>query len=190
MRYKSLMILTVIFVCGTLTPSVQAQFGGFDPTRAIRPQDVIRDIDRAGRQFDSARLDIMDHNPRAGRDYTKIFVRNNTGRRIWAAVHWIPFHDPRSSTLSGIGSQWSTKAWISLAPGETVHAGNTSNTFVYFYATDKRTEWGNVKGLLLHLRFGNSTRDCRFYTAMILRNERYTFSFPEKRTEAKSPGPR
>ena len=93
------------------------------------------------REFDKARLNAMAPGFRAGRDYTKVYVKNETKDTIWVAIIDIPFvvvqgnatiiDDPQTSP-------WHVHAWYQLAPNERKHVSNTSNRNVYVYAQNNR----------------------------------------------------
>ncbi len=102
-----------------------------DPTN---PNGGLR---RELRKLDKDRLDAMSRTPRAGRDYTKIYLKNNSRERISVALRVIPFEysDGTSELKEFIpGSPWRTLAWYNLSPGERTHVTNTSNTILYTYA--------------------------------------------------------
>jgi hypothetical protein len=124
-------------------------------------------IRQGGRDLDNARLDQMSRTPRAGRDYTKLYFKNNTDRRIYLAVRFLPFawSDGTTSELSLRGSSWETRAWYNLAPGQKVHVGNTKNVYVYYYAQGDGLEWAGKHNV--RVRDGNRTRLLGFRTDTI-----------------------
>jgi hypothetical protein len=141
-------------------------------------------VRKAGGDFDNGRLDQMSRTPRAGRDYTKIYLKNNTSKTIWAAVRFTPFtwSDGTTSELKSLdtqGSAWSTKAWYKLSPGQSVHVGNTNNAYVYTYAEGGGSNWSGKH--YVDVRDGERTRRLGFSTRMIGVGppESQTFSFGE-----------
>lgn len=87
----------------------------------------------------------MSRGPRAGRDYTKVYLRNDTSEKISVAMRVIPFEvaDGNSEVQEFVeGSPWRTLKWFNLSPGERSHVANTNNTFVYTYAkSPSGKEW-------------------------------------------------
>jgi hypothetical protein len=87
----------------------------------------------------------MSRSPRAGRDYTKIYLKNETNELISVAIHVIEF-EVRDGNLTYIddpsASPWTTKKWYKLKPGERAHVVDTNNGIAYTYAkSDSGKEW-------------------------------------------------
>jgi hypothetical protein len=146
--------LTALLLAST---TAQAQLPRFDRPSDFDPFNRNSGINQLGRQIDQARLDAMSRTPRAGRDYTRLHVRNDSAVTIWVAVRFMPFRydDGRTSNLEFVGSQpaWITRAWFKLAPGQDAYVGDTNNLIYYVYAKsdDGRRVWSgnhpvNVSG--------------------------------------------
>jgi hypothetical protein len=97
------------------------------------------------RNLDDARLDLMSRDPRAGRDYTKVYVKNETREPIAVALRAIPLRVSRGeSELKEFvhGSPWQNLLWYNLGPGQRLHVVNTNNTILYTYAKSQSgKEW-------------------------------------------------
>jgi hypothetical protein len=142
-----------------------AQLPRFDRPSDFDPFNRNSGINQVGRDIDKARLDQMSRTPRAGRDYTRLFIKNGTNARVSVAVRLMPFQwsDGRTSTLQFYepGSQWSTQAWYILAPGESVYVGNTNNLYYYIYAeSNDRRVWNGQH--YLNVSDGGSVRNLGF----------------------------
>ena len=97
------------------------------------------------RNLDKARLDARSRTPRAGRDYTKVYLKNDSNETISVAMRVIPFEvADGTSTLAEFipGSPWRTLAWYKLSPGKRIDVVKTNNTILYTYAkSEAGTEW-------------------------------------------------
>lgn len=118
------------------------------------------------RDLDKGRLDMMSRDPRPGRDYTKIYIKNETPGVISVAVHYLPFQN--AGDTSGLkdysgGSGFVTKAWFNLKPGEQIHVANTANRNVYAYAEDRGGVWGGDEKTRVNVRDGGNTRSLNFF---------------------------
>lgn len=67
--------------------------------------------------------------PKVNNKY-RIFVRNNTGRPVWVAIHRLG-HEAYERW-------WKTEGWKRLNPGEKAYLWDTRNRHVYFHAHDDR----------------------------------------------------
>ena len=123
----------------------QDLFGKGSPLRNT-PFDP-RTIDQTARDVDQARLRQMSAAPRPGRDYTKLYVKNDSPGRVSVALRVDQYawsSTPTSelkSVNSGNSSPFTTLAWYNLAPGERAHVANTNNMNDYFYATGNGRTW-------------------------------------------------
>ncbi|MEW4531505.1 hypothetical protein [Maioricimonas sp. JC845] len=93
--------------------------------------DIWGDIAGKGRDFDQNRLDYMTPptHPRAGRDYTKFYVHNGTGRTQWISVER---HNDLGEYVSGYGANyWQTLGWYRLEPNQRMHVTNVTGRFTY-----------------------------------------------------------
>lgn len=172
-----LVTLAVLALAG----SAQAQFGklsDFDPTNknsginkvtGNAGTKVLNGVKKTGRDFDSARLDMMDRNPRAGRDYTKLYFKNSSNQTLYVAVRFMPFSvsngESELKSLDAQGNGWETKAWFKLSPGETKHVGNTNNMYVYYYAEGGGLDWKGQH--FVSVRDGNRTRSIGMRSTMV-----------------------
>lgn len=140
-----------LFVASTLlwfAPSLTLAQGFRIPEVDISdldPTNLDGGIRKELRNLDKARLDAMSRSPRAGRDYTKIYLKNETNEPISVAIRVILF-EVRDGNLTYIddpsASPWTTKKWYKLNPGERAHVADTNNTIVYTYAkSDSGKEW-------------------------------------------------
>ncbi len=112
---------------------------GRDLDRTVNPVRGDSDVRQLGRDFDRERLNATAPGFRAGRDYTKIHIRNDTAHTIAVAIMMVEFQVNRGeSRLSYYDpdpdAPWSKKYWILLAPGQTAYVGNTNVTTFYYYA--------------------------------------------------------
>ncbi len=136
------------------------------------------------RNLDRSILDAISNGPRAGRDYTKVYLQNHTSETIWAAVRVIPFEvsDGRTSETkeytSNSSSPWRTMGWYKLAPGERSHIVNTNNVIVYTYAkTQSGRRWAGTHPV--DIRNNNSSETLMFskrYVGLSVPHE-HTFGF-------------
>jgi hypothetical protein len=153
-----LILLATLAIAFLGTGRARAQFelpefdiSDLDPTN---PNGGLR---KELRDLDKARLDAMSRTPRAGRDYTKLYMKNDTRERISAALRVIPFEysDGTTSDLKEYtgGSPWSTLSWYELNPGQKIHVANTNNIIVYTYAKSSSGKvWSGSHGV----RVGNN----------------------------------
>ena len=101
-------------------------------------------VNKSLNEFDQRRLDEMSFAPRAGRDFTRLHLHNNSRKTIHAAVRYVVYRRPSTgdqSTLSssnagGGGADYTTQAWYTLRPGESAYVGDTSNNYFYTFAKD------------------------------------------------------
>src|SRR4051794_8324658 len=62
----------------------QAQLGG-------TLGEAINSVGEAGARLDKGRLKIMSPIPQPGRDYTKVYLHNQTGKRVFVAILYAHF---------------------------------------------------------------------------------------------------
>ena len=127
--------LFAVLVCLAATNSAKAQWRIHD----LNPLNPCAGANKALREFDKKRLNKMAPGFRAGRDYTKVYIRNKSKTPIWVAIIDIPFviHQGNETTIddpSPDNSPFRVHAWYKLDPNERQHVSNTSNRNVYFYA--------------------------------------------------------
>lgn len=97
--------------------------------------------------FDQQRLQAMSQSPRPGRDYTKLFIKNGTDRRISVALRVDTYSPPDNGNTSHLSSgnggttPFDTYAWYNLNPGQEQFIANTANINVYFYAEGGGRFW-------------------------------------------------
>jgi len=109
----------------------------------LDPTNKNSKLRQTGRDIDRERLKVMSNAPRPGRDYTKVYVRNNTREKLWVAIRYVPFewNAGNESTLAvyepDTDGPFDTFAWFELAPGERAHLANTANLNFYFYAENQ-----------------------------------------------------
>lgn len=135
-------------------------------------------VNQALQNLDQARLNQMSPSPRAGRDFTRLHIKNSTNRVLHAAVRFIPYSDPNNSQLSGmVGSGgFQTRAWFTLQPGQDVYIGNTANDIFYTYAQDDfGGQWAGND--FQWVRDGNRNRSIGFRQHYYLRVGDYTMEF-------------
>ena len=99
-------------------------------------------VNKTARQFDQERLREMSRSPRPGRDYTKVYLKNEAGRTIWVATLHQPYQFPSNASelkyYDPSADGWSQQAWYRLAPGQRVHVAYTNNINFYTYAKDNK----------------------------------------------------
>ena len=151
--------------------------GGFDPSD-LDPFKRGSDANNALNNLDQQRLNAMSPDPRPGRDYTKVFIKNNTQQTISVAVDLMPFTPPNVTVISDPGDNgFRLQAWYNLAPGATAYVGDTSNTFIYFYGQGPNMQWAG-KTIYKNVRDGAKTRQIgMFQEAIIGMPPEYTMEF-------------
>lgn len=158
--------------------------GGRDIDRTVNPVRGDSDVRRVGRDFDRARLDATAGGFRAGRDYTKLHVKNDTAHTVAVALMIDQFRVAGSeSTLAyyehNPDAPFTQKYWVLIAPGQTAYVGDTANVRFYFYAV--RSGGGQVwEGTSAYrtLRNGSGSMHVGFCEVMFVRSGlvNYTYS--------------
>jgi hypothetical protein len=168
-----------LFVLGL---TVIGMFGAGSAARAgwglsdLDPFNGQGGVNQSLKEFDQARLNAMAPGYRAGRDFSKVFIKNNTKEEISVAALAIPF-EVNATDLGPSDSPFQVLAWYNLKPGERVHIANTNNTYVYFYAQSRTGTWGG-KATYRDVRDGAKTRRLGFQQqAIIDMPEEWTMNF-------------
>jgi hypothetical protein len=148
--------------------------GGSDANKFVNK------VDKSATDFDRERLKQMSRDPRPGRDYTEIYLKNSTNQTISVAVDVRPFEViPGNVTVMSDpdDSGWRVQAWYNLAPGERVHVANTANGIVYFYAEGKGLKWDG-KAVCKDVRDGAKVRRLGFFEETFIgMPEEWTMTF-------------
>ncbi len=135
--------------CLAVPGPAAAQWGVKD----LDPFNKNAGVNKSLREFDKERLNKMAGGSRAGRDYTKNYVKNESSSPIWVAGIDIPFDVAKgneSKITDPTESPFHVHAWYKLDPDETKHVSNTSNRNVYVYAqNNKGSVWeGKTKHIV------------------------------------------
>ncbi|QEH31608.1 hypothetical protein OJF2_00730 [Aquisphaera giovannonii] len=121
----------------------------------------------AGARLDKERLKIMSPTPRPGRDYTKVYLHNQTNRKVFAAILYVHFETSgQSLSTVGGGDDWTPLQWFALNPNERVHVANTRNANVYYYAKDGAREWAG--DLARQVRDGSELKVVKYRIARVM----------------------
>jgi len=141
---------------------------------------LVNKADRAAVDCDRERLKAMSRDPRPGRDYTEIYIKNNTTQTVSVAVDVLPFQCvPGNGTVISDPDDagWRVQAWYNLAPGERAHVANTANGIVYFYAEGKGLKWDG-KAVCKDVRDGAKARRLGFFQETFIgMPEEWTMTF-------------
>ncbi len=137
-RCNSIAALTLTLL--TIGGTARAGWGIKD----LNPLNPDAGVNKALREFDKERLNTMSPGFRPGRNFTKVYIKNNSPNPIWVAVIDIPFdvHLGNESRITDPNEElWHVHAWYKLEPGERKHVTNTDNRNVYFYAQNNRGQF-------------------------------------------------
>jgi hypothetical protein len=139
-------------------------------------EHMAKKVKGAAADLDDKRLDMMSNSPRAGRDYTKIYVRNNSGETLWVALRFEPFRSSSgesrlAQSTPDTDGPFETAGWFKFEPGERAHLASTNNNTFYYYAEnkDRSIKWAGthnrvVKGRSIGFKKDQIIGDIREYT--------------------------
>lgn len=103
-------------------------------------QNAVTKVDRGLKNFDEARQDAMSLDHRAGRDFTKLYIHNETNRTLWVAIRYYNSLTDRNATYLERPT-WHTNGWWKLNPGEKVHAANADGSYYYVSVLEDRGDY-------------------------------------------------
>jgi hypothetical protein len=140
-----LFALTICLFIGS-TQFVHAQFpksltdGTYDPTVKGNKTGVLIKPPFSGKRNDTSPIGPFSSGPtgpKAGRDFTRIVIKNNSSRSMRVAVDFTPF-----SANGQTGRV--TKTWYQMDPGGQIYIGDTNVRWFAFYAEslDQSVTWG------------------------------------------------
>lgn len=140
-----LTILAMVTLGSATAAHAQWKLSDLDPTNRQGG------LNKSLRDLDQERLKHMSKDPRPGRDFTKIYVKNESNFPIFVAVLYRPYHDSRTSRIGPFegGDGYSVMGWYRLNPGERKYLGNsTAGGSVGFYAEGENNgvRWTDPSG--------------------------------------------
>ncbi|MCI5195371.1 MAG: hypothetical protein D3919_03915 [Candidatus Electrothrix sp. AW5] len=127
MKTQKSIILTGIFILSFLL-SLESAIAAFNLGKYLRERDPGPSIGKAVRTQYHKQYEVS--------------IKNKCNKPIRVALHYKPITDGQSYTGAGL-SEWDTKYWWTLNPGEKSFIETTRNGIVYFHAKSSSGTWGN-----------------------------------------------
>ncbi len=151
MSNKTVLIIVMAVAVTSSVRDLQAQISMNNFKKELRKVDPTNKnslVREHYRRIDQDRLNVMTPltpikipqlRPQPGRDYTRIYLRNATSRRLKVSIH---FYNNLSKKISGYEADfWSDNGYLTLNPGQTIHAANATSRNFYVSVYDNGRFW-------------------------------------------------